>query len=108
MPEPRHYTHAEWRVAPGREEDFIAAWRALADCFSALDHPPLWGTLLRSETDPSLFYSFGPWASAEDVARMRSDASARAALDRLIALCERATPGPCRLVAHVALQSGGH
>jgi hypothetical protein len=101
MSDPIHYTHAEWRVTPDREEEFIAAWHDLADTFSALERPPLWGTLLHSETEPTLFYSFGPWASGEDVASMRGDATARDALGRLVDLCESARPGPCRMVAHV-------
>jgi hypothetical protein len=102
--EPEYYTHAEWRVTPGREEEFVAAWRALGEAFAALPQRPLWGTLLRSEREPSLFYSFGPWASAEDVAAMRADPRAQAALARVAGLCERATPGPYRQVAHVDLR----
>lgn len=106
MNEPTSYTHAEWWVTPGREEEFIAAWRALSDTFSALERPPLWGTLLQSDTDPTVFYSFGPWGSSEDVAAMRADPTAQAAMERVIELCESAKPGPCRLVAHVDVQRG--
>ena len=104
MDEAEYYTHAEWRVTPGREEEFVAAWRALSEAFAALPRRPLWGTLLRSEREPSLFYSFGPWASADDVAAMRVEPRAQAALARVAELCERATPGPCRRVAHVDLR----
>lgn len=101
MDKPTHYTHAQWSVTPGREEQFVAAWRALADTFSALDRPPIWGTLLQSETEPTVYYSFGPWASSDDVTAMRADPAAQAALNRVVELCESAKPGPCRLVAHV-------
>ncbi|HEX8903352.1 MAG TPA: antibiotic biosynthesis monooxygenase [Longimicrobiaceae bacterium] len=67
------YTHALWRVKPGQEEEFVAAWRALSDAFVALPARPLWGTLIRSLADPSVFYSFGPWRSAGDVQAMRAD-----------------------------------
>jgi len=97
------YTHAEWRVLPGREAEFVAAWRALSDTFAALEARPLWGTLLQSEREPSLFYSFGPWRRAEDVAAMRADPAAKAALERVAALCERATPGAYRQVVHIDL-----
>lgn len=107
MDEPSHYTHAEWRVKAGREEEFVAAWRDVAETFSALPRPPLWGTLLRSETEPGLFFSFGPWTSEEDVTAMRADPDAQAALRRAVDLCETATPGPCRLVAHVDVTQGG-
>ena len=98
-----NYTHAEWRVTPGKDEEFIAAWRDLGDVFGSLDRPPVWGTLLQSEAEPSVFYSFGPWASAEDVAAMRANDDALAALKRVSDLCDSATPGPCRRVLHIDL-----
>lgn len=101
------YTHAEWLVHPGREDEFITAWNDLASAFAALEHPPLWGSLLRSTTEPRLFYSFGPWRSAEDVAAMRAHAPTVAVLQRVRALCERATPGGYERVAHVDLTSRG-
>ena len=106
MHEPIFFTHAEWHVQPGREEEFVAAWRALADTFAALPARPLWGTLLRSEEESSLFFSFGQWASHADIAAMRADAAARSAIERVAALCERATPGTFRQVAHVDLRGG--
>lgn len=98
------YTHALWRVRPGEEEAFAAAWTDLAGAFSALPAQPLWGTLVRSTTEPSLFYSFGPWRSASDVQAMRSDPDARKAMDRVRSHCVEATPEMCMLVRHIQLQ----
>jgi heme-degrading monooxygenase HmoA len=97
------YTHAMWRVRPGEEEAFVRAWSELADAFAALPGRPLWGTLIRSAADPALFYSFGPWRSAEDVAAMRADPAAQQALERVRSHCVEATPGPYELVRHVDL-----
>lgn len=97
------FTHAMWRVAPGQEEAFIAAWSELAATFSTLERPPVEGWLIRNEEDPSLFYSFGPWRSADDVRAMRSDPAAQQAMERVRRLCEQATPGLYRLVRHVKL-----
>lgn len=55
------YTHALWRVKPGREDEFIEAWKALGDVFTRLSQPASQGTLIQSLDDPTLFYSFGPW-----------------------------------------------
>jgi hypothetical protein len=99
------YTHAEWLVLPGREDEFIAAWKELGSAFGALEHPPLWGSLLRSSTEPRLFYSFGPWRSADDVTAMRSHAPTLAVLQRVRSLCERATPAGYERVAHIDLTS---
>ena len=98
------YTHAMWRVQSGRETEFIQAWEALADAFSALDGKPLWGTLLRSVEDPSVFYSFGPWRNEADIAAMRATAEAVNAIGKLVALCVEATPRACALVRHVDLE----
>ena len=99
--EPQIYTHALWRVKPGSEEAFIQAWSELAEAFSSLDRPPLWGTLIRSSAQPNLFYSFGPWQDEADVERMRVDPAAQGALAALVELCEEATPISFHLVRHV-------
>lgn len=98
------YTHALWRVKPGNEALFIDAWTALAEAFSNLDQPPLWGTLLRSATEPNVFYSFGPWRSSTDVEQMRISEKAQAAMAELRQLCEEATPGMYEMVKHVEVE----
>ena len=92
-PELPPFTLARWLVHPGREAAFVAAWRELAASFLGLAQPPPWGLLLRSAEEPRLFYSFGPWPSLEAIASMRADPGAAAALGRLTALCEEASPG---------------
>lgn len=107
MEESATYTHAEWRVRPGREAEFISAWEALAAIFRRLPRPPLWGTLLRSSTELTLFYSFGPWRSAADVMEMRADEEVQAAFAALQALCESMRPGMYEVVRHVAVGARG-
>ena len=97
------YTLAMYRVKEGQEDAFIAAWYWLADTFSLLPDPPLWGTLIRHRTDRTLFYSFGPWRRHEDVAAMRQNPEAQAAFGRLHQLCEEMTPGDYEVVTHVDL-----
>ena len=94
------YTLGVWRVKPDREAEFIAAWQALGDIFNHLPHPPNGkGTLIQSLTDPTLFYSFGPWGSLQDIRAMREDSTAQAAIQRLRELCTEATPGSFRVAA---------
>jgi heme-degrading monooxygenase HmoA len=94
------YTLAEWRVMPGREAEFVTAWKELGTVFARLPQPPAdRGTLVRSVDDPLLFYSFGPWRSLEDVEAMRENAQAAEGVRRLRALCTAATPGTFRVVA---------
>ena len=97
------YTHAMWRVLPGREAEFIATWMTLADVFGRLPDPPVRGTLLQSAADPLLFYSFGPWNSWEAIEAMRADPRSQAALRKIMALCVEATPGTFHVVADIRL-----
>jgi hypothetical protein len=99
--ESQAYTLAMYRVKPGQETAFLTAWNDLARTFSSLRRPPIWGTLIRHRTDPTLFYSFGPWASAEDVRVMREDPQASAAFQRLGATCLEVVPGDYEQVVHV-------
>ena len=97
------YTLAMWKVKPGQQQEFVAAWTDLSAVFADLPEPPIEGTLLQSTADPHLYYSFGPWRSIEDISAMRGDPNALAAIERLRALCEEATPGSYQLVKHVTV-----
>lgn len=99
MEDNAYYTLGVWRVKDGQEAEFIAAWEAVGEAFMQLPNPPGPGTLLRSESDPTLYYSFGPWGSLEHIDSMRGDARAQAAIQSLVALCVEATPGTFRVVA---------
>jgi len=103
----RAYTLAMYRVKAGQEDAFVSAWGALAETFSSLPEPPLWGTLIRHRTDPTLFYSFGPWRSAEHVRAMRENPAAAKAFGRLREFCDELTPGDYEVVTHVDVPVGG-
>jgi hypothetical protein len=103
----RAYTLAMYRVKAGQEDAFIAAWNELADTFSSLPAPPLWGTLIRHRTDRTLFYSFGPWRSAKHVAAMRQNPEAGEAFSKLHEVCVELTPGDYEMVIHVDVEGGG-
>jgi hypothetical protein len=90
MAEPRAYTVSHWRVTRGQEGAFREAWADLGRAFACLGRPSISGTLLQHRTDPTLFISFGPWNSPEDIDAMRRDASAQDAFLRVVALCDHA------------------
>lgn len=94
-----YYTLGVWRVKEGGEAAFIAAWEAVGEVFYQLPRPPGPGTLVRSESDPTLYYSFGSWERLEDIQAMREDPGAQAALARLMEVCEEGSPGAFRVVA---------
>lgn len=95
------FTHAMWRVRPGEETHFEQLWSDLTDVFSSLPKPPHWGTLIRSTAQPSLYYSFGPWPSREDIASMRAHPGVQERIAAMVALCEEATPSSYDRVRHI-------
>jgi heme-degrading monooxygenase HmoA len=65
------YTLGIWTVKPGREDEFVEAWRDFAertrDEFRASG-----ATLLRDREVPNRFISSGPWDSMEAVESWRA------------------------------------
>src|SRR5512141_2873903 len=91
------YTLGMWRVKPGKEAEFIEAWKELGQLFSQLPQPPGGkGTLVQSLNDPLLFYSFGEWSSMEAIQAMRQDATAQDGIRQVAELCTEAKPGSFR------------
>jgi hypothetical protein len=88
-------------VKPGKEAEFIEAWKVLGDIFRALPNPPgpSQGVLIQNTADPLLFYSVGSWRNGEDLATMRANPQAQAGIKRLEDLCDDGVRGTYRLVA---------
>jgi hypothetical protein len=79
----RIWTHGVWTVKPGREEEFVAAWRELVPVGKALGSDD--ASLLRDRDDPNVFRSFGPWPDLETIARFRAEIGPQvAAMDDLL------------------------
>jgi hypothetical protein len=66
------WTHGVWHVKPGREDEFVAAWRAMARSAVAELDPPGEPHLLRDRERPNVFRSFGPWSDPGQVERFRA------------------------------------
>ena len=95
------YTLGVWRVKPGREDDFVAAWDALGQW--TLDHGfDTHGTLVRDRADPQRFVSFGPWRSAEDADRWGAEPGVAERLARLESMLESFEPGTYDVVMRVS------
>jgi heme-degrading monooxygenase HmoA len=86
--EEAYYTHSRWLVKPGREAEFIEAWREMGAIFSTLPDAIGHGTLIRSLEQPNLFYAFGPWPSLEAIQGVRTDPRAQQAMGRAHDLCD--------------------
>ena len=65
------YTLGIWTVKPGREEEFISAWRDMASR-TKTGFPNASAVLLRDRDRPNRFVSSGPWESLEQVGQWRS------------------------------------
>jgi hypothetical protein len=72
---PSVWTHGVWTVKPGREDEFVAAWRELVPVGARLgsDDPKL----LRDRERPNVFRSFGSWADVETIERFRGEIGSR-------------------------------
>ena len=67
---PEVWTLGRWTVIPGKEDDFAAAWRELAD-WTAGQFATAGAMLLRDRDQPNVFFSFGPWPDLETVGQWR-------------------------------------
>lgn len=97
----RSYTVGIWKVRRGREEDFVAAWRAMGEA-TLTAFPSAHGTLLRDAGNPGRFISFGPWESREQIEAWRASAPFQEGLARLRDLLEDFEPATFELSAEVS------
>jgi heme-degrading monooxygenase HmoA len=95
------YTVGIWTVKSGREEEFVAAWRAMGEATVAA-FPAARGRLLRDVGNPSRFVSFGPWDSLETVDDWRASAPFKEGVARMRELLDAFEPGTYEVCAEVA------
>jgi heme-degrading monooxygenase HmoA len=90
------YTCGIWTVKPGNEDEFVAAWEALARWTA--EHVPgaSWATLVQQEDQPNRFLTFGPWESAEAIDAWRASEGFREGIARIRPLLESFEPGTFR------------
>jgi quinol monooxygenase YgiN len=53
------------------QDDFVTAWRELAE-WTLADFPTAQGTLLRDQQQPNVFFGFGRWPDLDTVGRWRA------------------------------------
>lgn len=59
-------------IKPGREQEFVDAWRELAEWSTSQYGPRGWGKLLHDKEDPSRFRSVGEWPDERVVEEWRA------------------------------------
>jgi heme-degrading monooxygenase HmoA len=85
------YTLGIWTVKPGREDEFVAAWREMATGTKA-DFPEATAVLLRDREQPNRFISAGPWESLDRIRDWRSSAAFGDGVARMRELLEDFEP----------------
>jgi heme-degrading monooxygenase HmoA len=100
MPQP--YTFGVWIVKPGREDDFVAGWREMAEWTAANVPGAGIGRLLQDEDQPTRFISIGPWDDKEAIAIWRSQLGFQERVGKLREMLETFTPATLELRAEVA------
>ena len=95
------YTVGIWTVTAGREEEFVAAWRAMGEATIA-EFPAAHGRLLRDVANPNRFVSFGPWESVEAVDVWRASAPFREGVAHIRELLDAFEPGTYEVSAEVS------
>jgi hypothetical protein len=73
---------ASGKVKPGYEHQFVHAWQETADRTKE-DFPAETATLLRDLDESSTFISFGPWASVEEINRVRASDTFKEGVDKI-------------------------
>ena len=94
------YTSGTWKVTPGREDEFVNSWKELATRTQG-DFPGATATLLRDRDDPTLFLSFGPWESLEQIEQWRASETFQTGVGKIRPLLTEFTPRTLDPVASV-------
>ena len=96
------YAFGVWIVKPGREDDFVAAWRTLAE-WTASNAPGAGiSRLLQDEDQPSRFISIAPWDDRDALAASRSQLGFQERIAGLREMLETFTPANLDVRAEVA------
>src|SRR5438874_9884235 len=66
------WTLGYWKAKPGKADELKRVWQEFASWTSKNVAGAGQAYLLQDNTDPSVFYSFGPWENAENITAWRS------------------------------------
>jgi heme-degrading monooxygenase HmoA len=102
---PEIYTTGSWKLDPGKEDAFIAAWAEFAGWASGM---PGAGALrlARDVRDPERFVSFGAWESVEAVRAWKSGPDFRERLARVLQHVAEFDPAELTVVATAEREPG--
>jgi len=82
------YTSGDWHVKPGRESEFVDAWRELAGWSTSEFTPKGWGKLLRDKEDTTHFISVGEWPDERAIEEWRANDGFKERIEKIRELLE--------------------
>jgi len=95
------YTLGVWVAQPGREDEFAAAWKELAEWTTREVAGTASAKLLRDVADPRRFVTIGPWESLEAIDAWRALPGFAERVAAIRAILERFEPITLELIAEV-------
>jgi heme-degrading monooxygenase HmoA len=97
----RQFTSGNWLVKAGNEEDFIQTWTEFTQWAKESAAGAVVFTLLRDDSNPQHFLSFGGWDGVESVRSWRSTPEFAERLGKCRELCDDFQPGDYALASQV-------
>jgi len=94
------YSSGDWHVKPGREQEFVDAWRELAG-WSTTEFTPGWGKLLRNKEDPAHFISVGEWPDEQVIEEWRASDGFKQRISKIRGLLDEVSIRAFDLAAEV-------
>jgi heme-degrading monooxygenase HmoA len=104
MPAGQQYSSVTWMVKPDREDDFVACWRDLADWTLETCSGAITLRLLKDDSTPRKYVSFGEWADDAAIAAWRREDEFQRKFGSCRACCEYLDASDLTLAALVERQ----
>ncbi len=83
------YSSGDWHVKPGREAEFVAMWKELADWSGTEFDTGGWAKLLHDEDDPSHYVSVGFWPNEAVISEWRASDDLKKRMESIRALVDK-------------------
>jgi heme-degrading monooxygenase HmoA len=99
------YSSGVWIAMPGREAEFVAAWREFAEWSLATIEGAGWAKLLQDRAQSNRFVSYGPWESLEAIDAWRSHPGFAERIGRIREMIEGLEPSTLDAVVEVEVAS---
>jgi heme-degrading monooxygenase HmoA len=95
------FTLGIWTVKEGREDEFVRAWRDLAERTKE-DFPDETATLLCDREQRNRFVSFGPWESLDQIEQWRDSTTFKEGVGRIREFLDEFAPSTLDVAAEIS------